>query len=168
MGRSSKKNRRSDRVGSQRQPGGVSPESSAHLKRDTEMLNLTSKAPFTQQFNHSFRQAAARQRLDALRRLAATPEAMQAAWKTYEAALAQAPDDCQLHHRFGLLAMQSGRPDVAVEHLRIAVEKLPLESLMHRNLGNALVAQGRVEEAIVQYKNALEIKPDYAQVRQNL
>ena len=57
---------------------------------------------------------------------------------------------------------------MAVEHLRIAVEKLPLESLMHRNLGNALVALGRVEEAIVQYKKALEIKPDYAQVRQNL
>jgi tetratricopeptide (TPR) repeat protein len=131
-------------------------------KRDAEMLNLTSKAPFTHQFNHSFRQAAARQRLDALRRLAATPEAMRAAWNTYEAALAQAPDDCQLHHRFGLLALQSGRPDVAVKHLRIAVEKLPLESLMHCNLGKALVAQGRVEEAIVHYQKAVDIKPDDA------
>lgn len=49
-----------------------------------------------------------------------------------------------------------------------ATGKLPLESLMHRNLGNALVAQGRVEEAIVQYKKAVEIKPDYAEAHFNL
>ena len=90
------------------------------------MVELTSGKPFTNQFDHGLRQAAARQRRDDLRRLASTPQAMQAAWKTYEAAIAKTPDDWSLHHHFGALAMQVGRPDVAVEHLRIAVEKAAL------------------------------------------
>jgi len=133
-----------------------------------DMVAMTSRAPFTNQFNHSLRQAAARQRRDDLRKLASTPQAIQAAWKTYEAALAKAPDDWCLHHHFGMLAMEWGQPDVAVEHLRIAVERLPWDVSMHTNLGSALAAQGRGDEAIAHFQKALEIKPDYAEAHYNL
>jgi protein O-mannosyl-transferase len=38
----------------------------------------------------------------------------------------------------------------------------------HLNLGNALLQKGRVNDAIVQYQQALQIEPDYAQVHYNL
>ena len=97
-----------------------------------------------------------------------TPEAIQAAWRTYEAALAKAPDDWSLHRHFGRLAMQFGRPDVAVEHFRIAVERVPWDASMHNDLGNALAAQGRIDEAIAQYQAALEINPDDMEAHFNL
>jgi len=133
-----------------------------------DMVDMTAKAPFTNQFNHSLRQAeACRQRDDLLRR-ASTPEALQAAWRTYEAALAKAPDDWCLHHHFARLAKQLGRPDVAVEHLRIAVGKLPRDAALHNNLGNALADQGKADEAIVQLNKALQIDPDYETAHYNL
>ena len=133
-----------------------------------DMVELTSKAPFTNQLNHSLRQAAARQRLDDLRTLASTPEAMRAAWKTYEVALAKAPDDWSLHRHFGRLAMEAGRPDVAVKHLRTAVERLPRDASIHNNLGNALADEGKVDEAIDHFQKALEINPDDEMAHYNL
>ena len=133
-----------------------------------DMVDMTSKAPFTNQFNHSLRQAEACRRRDDLHRLASTPAAMQAAWRTYEAALAKEPDDWCLHHHFGRLAKQWGRPDVAVEHLRIAVEKLPWDAAIHNNLGNALADLGQVDEAIAHFHKALDINPDYEKAHYNL
>ncbi len=125
-----------------------------------DMVDLTSGKPFANQFDHGRRLAAARQRRDALRRLASTPEAKQAAWKTYEAALAKSPDDGSLHRHFGALAMQLGRLDVAVEHFRIALERVPPDASVHNDLGSALAGQGRIDEAIGHYQAALEINPD--------
>jgi len=45
---------------------------------------------------------------------------------------------------------------------------IPFAAMDHNNLGNALVAQGKKDEAISKYKLALEIKPDYADVHYNL
>ncbi len=125
-----------------------------------KMAGMTSRAPFTNQLDHGLRQAAVLERLEELRRLASTPEAMQAAWKTYEAALAKGPDDWSLHGHFGALALAGGRADVAVEHLRIALGKIPWDAPLHHALGDALAAQGQVSEAIAQYRQALEFKPD--------
>jgi tetratricopeptide (TPR) repeat protein len=41
-------------------------------------------------------------------------------------------------------------------------------SIAHNNLGNALEKQGRVEEAIKHYMEALRVKPDYAKAHNNL
>ncbi len=40
--------------------------------------------------------------------------------------------------------------------------------LAHNNLGNALVKMGKVDEAIVHYRKALQIRPDYAEAHINL
>ena len=133
-----------------------------------DMLEMTSKAPFTNQLDHPLRQAAALQRRDQLYQLATTPEAEQAAWQTYVAAIAKAPDDASLHRHFGRLAMQLGRFDAAVEHLRIALEKLPREGSLHNNLGSALAGQGHPGEAIGHFRQALEINPDDEVAHYNL
>ena len=132
------------------------------------IVKMTSRKPFTGQLDHDLRQAEASQRMDELRNQASTPQAIQAAWKTYEAALAKDPDDWSLHYHFGMLAMQFGRSDVAVEHLQIAVQKVPGEAYIHDNLGSALIACKRADEAIVHYRKALELKPDSPGVHFNL
>ncbi len=37
----------------------------------------------------------------------------------------------------------------------------------HNNLGNALLAEGRIEEALAAFRQALELKPDYAEAHNN-
>lgn len=64
------------------------------------MERLTSRQPFTNQWNYSLRQAATRRKMDDLHKLISTPQAMAATWKTYEAALAKAPDNLSLHLHF--------------------------------------------------------------------
>jgi tetratricopeptide (TPR) repeat protein len=133
-----------------------------------KMVELTSRKPFTNQLNHGLRQAEARQRRDGLRKLASTPQAMQAAWRIYEAALAKSPDDWSLHRHFGMLAMHGGRLDVAVEHLRLSAERLPWIASTQNDLGVALAGRGQIAESIAHYQKALEIKPDYAEAHNNL
>ena len=38
----------------------------------------------------------------------------------------------------------------------------------HNNLGFALVAQGQLDEAIASYRQALRLRPDYAEAWQNV
>lgn len=133
-----------------------------------DMVEMTGKAPFTNQLDHPLRQAAAVQRRDQLHQLATTPQAGQAAWQTYVAAIAKAPDDAGLHRHFGRLAMEMGRLEVAVEHLGIALGKLPRETSLHNNLGGALAGLGRSDEATSHYRQALGINPDDEMAHYNL
>jgi tetratricopeptide (TPR) repeat protein len=48
------------------------------------------------------------------------------------------------------------------------LQKNPNCWMAHNNLGNALFQKGNVDEAIVQYQRALQIKPDYADAGCNL
>jgi tetratricopeptide (TPR) repeat protein len=124
------------------------------------MLDMAAKPPFTHQLNHKRRQAAARQRRDALYRAASTPEALQTDMKIYQAALARAPADRSLHRLIGRWAMKWGLPKLALAHLQIAVQARPGDVWTQCDLGNVLADQGRVGEAIAEYQKALMIKPD--------
>ena len=137
-------------------------------KAAADMVDLTSGKPFANQFDHDRRQTAARQRRDDLRRRAATPGAKDTAWRTYESALAKAPDDWNLHRHFAALAMQFGRSEVAVEHFRIALEKVPWDASIRDDLGSALANQGQINEAVSQYQQALKINPYDMAVHYNL
>ncbi len=48
------------------------------------------------------------------------------------------------------------------------VAKAPNNHRAHNNLGNVLVSCGRPQEAVAQYRKALEIKPDFAEAHNNL
>ena len=132
-----------------------------------EMVAMISKPPFTNQWNHDPFKAAMVAQRDRLAELAARPEARKAAWRTYEAAIARSPDDWSLHRHFGRLALEWGRPEVAVKHLRIALASLPREGPLHVNLGNALAALGKTDEAISHFTTALQINPDDELARYN-
>lgn len=127
--------------------------------RETALKLTTARPPFTDQFDHAGRVAAETHRVNNLLHIATTPEALRSVWKSYEAALAKAPGDWQLHRRLGNLAAEYGRADVAVEQRRIVVDMLPWEPWAHCELGVALEAQGRGDEAVMQYREALRLKP---------
>ena len=50
----------------------------------------------------------------------------------------------------------------------MAIKLNPDFFLAHNNLGIALVAEGKIEEAISHYKMAIKLKPDFADAQKNL
>jgi Flp pilus assembly protein TadD len=68
----------------------------------------------------------------------------------------------------GMLALQSGRIDEAVEVLGRAVAANPLAVSFHSNLGMALSTKGRLDDAIAEFRRAIALKPDYAEAHSNL
>jgi tetratricopeptide (TPR) repeat protein len=61
-----------------------------------------------------------------------------------------------------------GRIDEAQEHLNAALKLDPEIAQAHNNLGIILIQQGDVEQAIVHFKEALRIKPDFDLADANL
>ena len=82
-----------------------------------------------------------------------------AAMETARRAVALDRDDPWVHMAVGSLAIQMRRHDEAIVCLSKAVELNPNFALAHSNLGRALAAVGRVEEAIEHTARALRISP---------
>lgn len=130
------------------------------LKMAESMIQVTSKPPFTRQLDHSLRLASQQARIIALRRRATTPEALEAAWRTFEAALAASSDDCLLRQRFADLAMQCRRPDEAIRQRQGVIAERPWALWPKLHLGKVLLEAGKVDEAIGYLKEALGMQPD--------
>jgi tetratricopeptide (TPR) repeat protein len=92
--------------------------------------------------------------LEALMRAGRYPELERAARER----LAQQPDSGILWKLLGVsLALQDKPP---LDAMANAARWLPNDAEAHSNLGNALRAVGRLDEAIASYRRALEIRPD--------
>src|SRR6185503_514888 len=84
---------------------------------------------------------------------------LQAAEQIYRQILAVDPNCADALHLIGLIASSVGKHELAVEYIRRAIEFKGNESAFHSNLGSALQAQGRLDEAVRSYHRALELKP---------
>src|SRR5262245_3544951 len=82
--------------------------------------------------------------------------------QTYLQILAVDPDHAEAVHLLGVIAIQLGRADVAVEHIRRAIELNGSNHVFHSDLGNAFKAQGMLNEAVDSFCRAIGLKPDYA------
>ena len=51
-------------------------------------------------------------------------------------------------------------------HTKGLVKIDPKSAMVRNNLGNALARRGRLDEAIAQFRTALEIKPDFEAARE--
>ena len=85
----------------------------------------------------------------------------------YRNILQQQPEHADALHLLGVIALQRGHHGAAVKLIQQAL-KLKLSEHYYANLGNALDAQGNLDEAIACYRQALAIQPRLAEAHCNL
>lgn len=86
----------------------------------------------------------------------------------YKEALRMKPNDAGLHNNFGVVLAQQGRLEEAVQHYQTAL-KLDKSSMQtYVNVAKALERLGRKDKAAGELKEALSIKPDYAEAKELL
>ncbi|HKT31237.1 MAG TPA: sulfotransferase [Gammaproteobacteria bacterium] len=81
----------------------------------------------------------------------------------YRRVLRENPAHADATHFLGLLAHQTGHDDAALELLQRAIELGSGSPLYRHNLAGVLQALGRHAEAERRYREALNLKPDYAE-----
>jgi tetratricopeptide (TPR) repeat protein len=78
------------------------------------------------------------------------------------------PNHADSLHLLGVMASQSGAQPLAIELIGKAIAINDRFAPYHSNLGNALRASGRLEEAVAAYRRAIKLKPDYGAAHNNL
>jgi predicted O-linked N-acetylglucosamine transferase (SPINDLY family) len=71
-------------------------------------------------------------------------------------------------HFLGVIAHQNRRHDVAIDLIGQAIGQNAEVPAFHTNLGNALTASGRLDDAAAAYRRALALKADHAPAHYNL
>jgi predicted O-linked N-acetylglucosamine transferase (SPINDLY family) len=88
--------------------------------------------------------------------------------KLYRRILAIRPDHAEALHLLGILALQAGQAEAAIDLITKAVSVNGGEAGYHNNLGEAYRAAGRVEEALGHYRRAVDLAPGYGDGHFNL
>lgn len=91
-----------------------------------------------------------------------------AAEVSYRRALSLFADHDEAHNKLALLAYQTGRGALAVEHLRRAAALKPSAANYHNNLGGVLYGLGRFADAVRSYRKALRLEPNRPDLHCNL
>jgi tetratricopeptide (TPR) repeat protein/serine/threonine protein kinase len=93
-----------------------------------------------------------------------------AAERVLRAGLQRKPGDFWLNHDLGMLLNggQRARPEEAVRYLTAALALRPDSPGVHRNLGVALRLNGRQDEAIAEWRQAIALDRKYAMPHANL
>src|SRR5258706_16071957 len=73
------------------------------------------------------------------------------------------PDHPDALHYLGVIASQAGKHEIAGALINKAISANPSSPTYHNNLGNVLRAQGRLNDAIASFLQALSFNPDYAE-----
>ncbi|MBJ6725007.1 tetratricopeptide repeat protein [Geomesophilobacter sediminis] len=88
--------------------------------------------------------------------------------ETYLKVLATEPENFDALHLLGVLALQVGKLEIAVELIEKAVKQNPANAVAFNNLGEAYKGQKRYDQAERCYRLALELKADFVEVYSNL
>lgn len=91
-----------------------------------------------------------------------------AAETTYREVLALQPDNAVAQHFLGVIHYQRGEIAAALPLLEQAAARRASEPEFHNNLGLALAAADRENDAVAQYRAALALKPDHVAAWNNL
>jgi protein O-GlcNAc transferase len=88
--------------------------------------------------------------------------------RLYHQILLADPRHADALHFLGVLALQAGRNESAVDLIGKAIAQNGRVPAFHNNLGNALKELGRWEEAVLSYRRALTLKPDLYTAHYNI
>jgi tetratricopeptide (TPR) repeat protein len=88
--------------------------------------------------------------------------------KLYDQVLQVSPTQPVALHLRGVVFLQMGKIDLAVELISKAIASKPDYADAHANLGNALRKQGKMDEAVGSFKNAISVNPDHVDALSNL
>jgi protein O-GlcNAc transferase len=86
----------------------------------------------------------------------------------YRRVLAAEPNNADALNMLGIVALQSGHSDVAVEMIRQAIKKNPTNPAYFYNLSIALRTHGKLSEAVTAARQAVGLKPDMAEAHFSL
>ena len=86
----------------------------------------------------------------------------------YRQVLQQSPDHADAIQYLGVIAIQKGQLDTAVELISRAISLSPANSAYHCNLANALREGGQLDEAIASYRRAISLNPQNATAQGSL
>ena len=81
----------------------------------------------------------------------------------YRRTLATRPNYPDALHLLGVIASQTGRHELSVQLIQLAIEQDENSPLYYSNLGLSLQALDRLEEALESYDRALAVRPQYAE-----
>jgi len=87
--------------------------------------------------------------------------------RIYQAILRQHPSHFDALHLLGVIALQSGRIEQAVQLIGKAIELNGSVAAAHNNHAIALRELRRLEEALAGYERAIALQPDYAEAHVN-
>jgi predicted O-linked N-acetylglucosamine transferase (SPINDLY family) len=90
-----------------------------------------------------------------------------AARDLYRQVLNARPSDFRALHLLGLIQLQTGDSNTALEFFQKALTINPRHPEAHHDLGSALLMMGSCEAAIASYERAIELKNDYAEAFYN-
>ena len=93
---------------------------------------------------------------------------LQEAERIYRQILQVQPNHADALHFLGIIGLQVGRPDVAVDYITRAITVNETIPIFHANLGKAWKDQGRLDEAVQCFHQSLRLKPDHAETHYNL
>jgi tetratricopeptide (TPR) repeat protein len=93
---------------------------------------------------------------------------LEQAARIYQGILARHADHADALHLLGVVALQKGNPQRAVELIRQAVAVNPTVAAFHCNLAEAYRAVGQLERAAGCCQLALGLQPDYPEAANNL
>jgi predicted O-linked N-acetylglucosamine transferase (SPINDLY family) len=93
---------------------------------------------------------------------------LDAAAALYQRILAADPAHADSLNLMGVIATQRGRPELALDYLGRAIQVQDQSGMFHCNYGQALLALGRLDDAIASFRRALALQPTLAEAYANL
>lgn len=124
------------------------------------MADLTSKPPFLDQIDHAERQKRFEQ-IAATRFETVQQEDIQGLKNTYRNALVHRPNDWHLHFNFGRFLYEMKDFSGAAAQFQFVVNLFPDLESTRIKFGDALAKAGKLDEAVMQFREAIRINPNY-------
>jgi len=88
--------------------------------------------------------------------------------EAFEAALRDRPEYAPAMKNLGDVRMRQGKIDAAMIHYQRAFQYEKEDPELYNNYGVALFGMGQTEDAVLKIREALRLKPDYLEARDNL